>query len=259
MAGWRIAAAVEYDTQIADTYRFNRVCEHEPTTDPDATLFLQSDLSDERMRLNVIDAIRRKHGNEICATILGWQPCQRFSHEGCRSKDDLRNNLAGVFLQMVEALQPQIVVLENVEGLLTFNKGQVLIELQGALSALGYKLGSKPWLLSAEQYGVPQMRRRVFLVAAKDIIPTPPNPIFRLCRGRRESDNSLKLFPDLPAPITVGEALVDLPMLIKARQLLSDEESPREPINGERNYSLWLKGLMSVEGMLEAASNRRSL
>jgi DNA (cytosine-5)-methyltransferase 1 len=106
-------------------------------------------------------------------------------------------------------LRPRAVVMENVEGLLSYKKGAVLRDLIETLRELGYSIDA-PWILAAEQYGVPQMRRRVFLVASSESPIRQPEPSFARCLGRRETDRSAYV---LPYPVTAGEALAGLPPL----------------------------------------------
>ena len=177
--------------------------------------------------------------------MVGGPPCQGFSHAGWRSADDSRNNFAVVFLEFVEALKPSLVVLENVEGLLTFDKGRVIADLQKALMDLGYCVGTRPWVLNAEQYGVPQMRRRVFLVGIRGCqVPEPPPVLFEKCKGRRESLEPRGLFESLPYPVTAGEALYGLPPLMDSSFPIGADDHYRH------GFNRWIKGLISIEEML---------
>jgi|GEM_PF-327880 len=249
LAGWKVAAAVEYDSQIAATYCFNRPCEREPNPNSGHTLFLESDLSKRREVTAAIEAVRHKLKGAELGAVFGGPPCQGFSHAGWRMKNDARNDLPIAFLDIVEALRPRLVVLENVEGLLTFEKGRVISDLQEALLDLGYSVGAKPWVLCAEQYGVPQMRRRVFLVGTRGCMPPiPPPPIFERCHGRRESTGVRGLFTPLPYPITAGEALDGLPLLMERR----DKGKAEEPRN--RGFLLWLRGLLSADDLFTNAA-----
>jgi DNA (cytosine-5)-methyltransferase 1 len=237
LAGCPVVAAVEYDANIGATYQANRPCEVEPEPGSGKTLFLLKDLSRKDEQDEVIRAVRAKvEGREVGA-VFGGPPCQGFSHAGWRSSGDSRNTLAGAFLRIVEELKPRLVVLENVEGLLTFNKGKTIGDITRVFRELGYQVGAQPWVLCAEQYGVPQMRRRVFVVGVREgPVPPPPPPVFAQCRGRRERAEDLSLFRELPYPITVAEALDGLPPLMRRRR---DKAS----LNGQRPaYGRWLKG-----------------
>lgn len=97
--------------------------------------------------------------------LVAGTPCQSFSVAGLRGGlDDARGNLALVFARMVEYLRPRWVVWENVPGVLSSNGGRDFASIIGAFSELGYSCAWR--ILDAQYYGVPQRRRRVFLVAS---------------------------------------------------------------------------------------------
>ena len=93
----------------------------------------------------------------------GGTPCQSFSVAGLRKgMDDPRGNLALVFLGIVDQLRPRWVVWENVPGVLSSNGGRDFGSFVGALGQLGYGWAYR--ILDAQYFGVPQRRRRVFVV-----------------------------------------------------------------------------------------------
>lgn len=96
--------------------------------------------------------------------VIGGPPCQPFSQIGYqRGKRDLRDGFP-IFLDAVNRIRPKIAIVENVRGLLFRNKdylGQVMFELE----RFGYSVDAK--LIKAYEYGVPQKRERVVIVASK--------------------------------------------------------------------------------------------
>lgn len=95
--------------------------------------------------------------------LVGGTPCQSFSNAGLRrGLDDERGNLALEYCRLVDRLRPQWLVWENVAGVLSSNKGRDFAALIGALDELRYHLAWR--VLDARYWGVPQRRRRVFLV-----------------------------------------------------------------------------------------------
>lgn len=95
--------------------------------------------------------------------LVGGTPCQSFSVAGRRrGLADERGNLALVFARLVDALRPRWVVWENVPGALSSGKGRDFGAILGALVELGYGLAWR--VLDAQFIGVPQRRRRVFVV-----------------------------------------------------------------------------------------------
>jgi len=95
---------------------------------------------------------------------VGGTPCQSFSVAGLRKGfDDSRGNLALTFIAMVEHFKPEWVVWENVPGVLSSSGGRDFGSFLGALGQLGYGFAYR--VLDAQYFGVPQRRRRVFVVA----------------------------------------------------------------------------------------------
>lgn len=95
--------------------------------------------------------------------LVGGTPCQSFSVSGLRGGlADARGNLALEFARLAQALRSRWVVWENVPGVLSSHGGRDFASIVGALVELGY--GCAWRVVDAQFYGVPQRRRRVFLV-----------------------------------------------------------------------------------------------
>ena len=105
------------------------------------------------------------NGKEV-EGIIGGPPCIGFSTVGNRSPDDPRNMLVFFFIKWVEYFKPRFFVMENVKGILTMGKGQVVEKIKKIYSEIGYKC--KMQVLLAAEYGVPQLRERVFFIGTKD-------------------------------------------------------------------------------------------
>jgi len=96
--------------------------------------------------------------------LVGGTPCQSFSVAGLRKGlDDPRGNLALTFIAMVDHYRPEWVMWENVPGVLSSSEGRDFGSFLGALGQLGYGFAYR--VLDAQYFGVPQRRRRVFVVA----------------------------------------------------------------------------------------------
>lgn len=95
--------------------------------------------------------------------LVGGTPCQSFSVAGLRGglADD-RGNLALEFLRLAQRVRPRWVVWENVPGVLSSNGGRDFGSILGGLVELGYGFAYR--VLDAQHFGVPQRRRRVFVV-----------------------------------------------------------------------------------------------
>jgi len=95
--------------------------------------------------------------------LVGGTPCQAFSVAGLRKGlDDPRGNLTLTFLAMADHFKPSWVVWENVPGVLS-DKGNAFGQFLSGLGELGYQYAYR--VLDAQHFGVPQRRRRVFVVA----------------------------------------------------------------------------------------------
>jgi DNA (cytosine-5)-methyltransferase 1 len=101
----------------------------------------------------------------------------------------------------VNAIKPEIFIMENVPGILTMRKGEAFKEIVASFEAVGYTVNA-PFKLNAEEFGVPQKRKRVFIVGSlKKVEITSPKILFS-----RTEDT-------LPYPISVGEAIGGLPKI----------------------------------------------
>lgn len=111
--------------------------------------------------------------------LAGCPPCQGFSSmrtlNGKKQILDDRNNLIFDFLRIAKELMPKAIMMENVPGLM---KDARLKKFKEALEKLGYKFGQTPTVLNVAEYGVPQRRRRMILIASrKGVIEFPPKEI----------------------------------------------------------------------------------
>lgn len=128
--------------------------------------------------------------------IVGGTPCQSFSIAGLRGGlADARGNLALEFARLVDAVRPRWFVWENVPGVLSINGGRDFGAIIRALAELGYGLAWR--VLDARYFGVPQRRRRVFLVgnsrstAAAAAVLFEPESVRRYSPPRREAGKDI--------------------------------------------------------------------
>ncbi len=95
--------------------------------------------------------------------LVGGTPCQSFSQAGIKSGiNDPRGQLMLTFLGIIERYRPRWVLWENVPGVLSTHGGRDFGSLLGGLAQLGYGWAYR--VLNAKWFGVPQRRRRVFVV-----------------------------------------------------------------------------------------------
>jgi DNA (cytosine-5)-methyltransferase 1 len=128
-------------------------------------------------------------------------------------RTDDRNELFRVMLQAAAVLRPKIILLENVREIITYNDGAIISEIEEAL-ATNYTIAVR--ILNAADYGVPQMRRRAFIVAVRNDIrgETLAEAFFPLPTHIATSETvGLKtLQGDRGKHVTVWEAIGDLPL-----------------------------------------------
>ncbi|OQB14959.1 MAG: Modification methylase HaeIII [Firmicutes bacterium ADurb.Bin193] len=96
--------------------------------------------------------------------VIGGPPCQSYSTLGKRRMDE-RANLFKQYKRLLHMLNPKAFIFENVVGILSMDNGMLFIKIRKEFEELGYKLEYK--VLNAVEFGVPQMRERVFLVGIK--------------------------------------------------------------------------------------------
>jgi len=106
---------------------------------------------------------REEFSRQAIDLLVGGTPCQSFSLAGLRRGiEDPRGNLALVFLRLASIARPRWIVWENVPGVLSSGRGRDFGAFLGGLGQLGYGWAYR--VLDAQYFGVPQRRRRVFVV-----------------------------------------------------------------------------------------------
>ena len=138
--------------------------------------------------------------------IIGGPPCIGFSSVGNRKPDDPRNTLIFFFIKWVEHFKPNFFVMENVRGILSMAKGQVVKKIKKMFSDIGYKC--KMQTLLAADYGVPQLRERVFFIGTKN---GSLNSL-KIIKTNRKDSKQRTLFnvDSLPSYLKVKDAISDI-------------------------------------------------
>ena len=135
--------------------------------------------------------------------LVGGTPCQSFSVAGLRKGlDDPRGNLALVFLGLADKLKPRWIVWENVPGVLSSAGGRDFGSFLGALVELGYGFAYR--VLDAQHFGVPQRRRRVFVVACLGDWRAPAEVLLESDCVRRDPSSRRKKGQDTPSSAESG-------------------------------------------------------
>jgi len=137
-----------------------------------------------------------------CDIIIGGFPCQGFSVANTkRNINDERNQLYKQLMRVINAKQPRFFLAENVKGIFSLAKGEVLKMILNDLASMGYKVQAK--VLNAADYGVPQLRQRVFFVGIRNDV----NYSFDYPTPTHSADGS----DGLHKWVGVGDALAVLP------------------------------------------------
>ena len=190
-AGFDVAASVEVDPVHAAVHHYNF---------PASVAICRSVVSLSGAQIRSLAGIGDRDIDAVC----GGAPCQGFSTIGKRALDDPRNNLVQHFCRLVRELQPKYAVFENVRGLTMGAHKAFLNEIIETLSADGYTVNLPYQVLNAADHGVPQDRKRLFLLAAR--------------HGQVLPD-----YPGKAARVTVLEAIGDLPDADQFEALLGSD------------------------------------
>lgn len=166
-AGYDVVAAVELDATHAGAHHYNF-----PLTE-----MVRSDVA-LLSGQNLLEAAARgwrRHGRRgiqpAIDVVFGGPSCQGFSMIGQRRVDDERNKLVGEFARLVSEVRPRAFCLENVPGLMDRRFEATIDEAMLRLSMSGYHLLPEPQILNAIDFGVPQIRKRVFIIGTLDCEP----------------------------------------------------------------------------------------
>lgn len=146
--------------------------------------------------------------------IYGGPPCQSFSQAGKqKGTSDHRGNLIYEFMRFVETLRPKAFVMENVSNLKGVENGQLISRLISDFGKLGYATNAT--VLTAADYGTPQLRRRVFITGILSTIGKPAFPVPNHSATPSLLDKSYR---------TVVEAFDNLPLALPHGNLKEELE-----------------------------------
>lgn len=179
-AGFKNLLAVEFNKDFAETYKKN-FPRHNLIVDDIKNVTEQQ----------IYDIIK----NEKVDVIIGGPPCQGFSIAGNIGRnfiDDDRNRLFKEFVRFVKIIKPRVFVLENVAAMERYDKGKTIKEIVSSFKEIGYDIKYK--VLNAVNFGVPQERRRIFIVGTL-------------------GENNFEYPQEINKIVTVKDAIDDLPKL----------------------------------------------
>ncbi len=217
--GFENVFSIDFDKSSCQTYKRNF---------PDNTL-IEKDIKD----LTKEEILELSKGKEV-DIIIGGTPCQGFSMAGNIGRsflDDPRNHLFKEFARVVSIIKPKFFIIENVARVYNHNKGKTRKEIISLFSKLGYETECK--ILNAADYGVPQIRNRVFFIGNRIHLPNKfPEKTFDKNAQATISNKKMKKWK------TIKEAIDDLPKL-------NSGETSNIPNHGAMNHSESMLNKMS--------------
>ncbi|MDQ2074760.1 DNA cytosine methyltransferase [Haloarcula sp. H-GB4] len=155
-AGFDLVHAVEVDDDARSTFARNR-----------------DEVKAEEMTMDIRDVdtseITDLVGHDTVDLVAGGPPCQGFSEVVSPDGSDDRNHLFTYFIQWVNELQPEAALFENVRGMENTDDGRFLDAVKESFNNIGYEV--TPHVVTASDFGVPQHRRRLIVLAFKGSAP----------------------------------------------------------------------------------------
>ncbi len=176
--------------------------------------------------------------------LVGGPPCQGFSTIGNRisadperrKKTDSRNDLFREYIRILRFLKPKVFLMENVKGLLTRDKGAVFNEMKKQFYQTGYQFNHV--ILNAADFGVPQIRERVFFYGTRLGLPmSPPKATHGEGKGLKPYITVQEVISDLAhngkhaknhVPLKHGEINLQRYSLIPEGGRLPEDQLPKE-------------------------------
>ena len=207
-AGYDIVLGVDYDEAALKTFKENH----------GGAETMKLDLFDHKNIDIIIDYLRIN--NIDLDVLVGGPPCQGFSVAGPRNMNDKRNTLYTAMVKLAGRVKPQAVVLENVPGMVQTNGGIGAKRVVEDFAKIGYRM--VPKLLYGPDYGLPQIRKRVFFVGLRDgsedfVFPEP--------------------FVNKDCYVTCEQAVGDLPSLqTKSGEIIYGEEEQEYAMPPQNEY-----------------------
>ena len=174
LAGCDVIGCCEIDPKMNEVYVKNHCPKYNYLMDiRQFNLIQNNDLPTELFSLDILD---------------GSPPCTTFSISGDREEswgkkkkfregqsEQTLDDLSFVFIETVNKLQPKVVIMENVEGLILGNAFTYVHRIYKQFDESGYKVNH--WLLKGEKMGIPQKRHRVFFIAIRNDVGINPSDL----------------------------------------------------------------------------------
>lgn len=194
-AGIKVVAGFDNESRAIEVYNYNHNYRGAKGHVVDLGLLSGQDLLD-------------KAGVKDVDLIVGGPPCQAFSIIGKRRGfEDKRGRLINDFVRLISEIQPQAFILENVANLARFNNGEVVQSMVKDFNSLGYLI--KYQVLPVAFYGVPQLRKRLFMIGITGVsdFKFPPEPTHEI----KNNQSEWVLLDGKKPFLSTKEAIGDLP------------------------------------------------
>ena len=155
-AGWEVVAGIDIDGGLATTYERNN---------PSAR-FINADI--KKINIEEVDSLLKGCSRKELL-LAGCAPCQPFSKQrrGPRSRNGVEGTLMGEFGRLVRLLRPKVILMENVPGIARVPGFSAYRRFLQTLRVCGYSIDQ--CTLNARDFGVPQHRRRLVLLAVLEV------------------------------------------------------------------------------------------
>ncbi len=220
-AGFKVLAAFDREDRHVSTYNMNF------GEGAARSLDLENATGDEVRELSGL-------GKKRLDVVFGGPPCQGFSIGGKRDLTDKRNLLVYSFVRLVRQLRPAYFVMENVDGLLQPYALPVLKSFCRRARLAGYEIVTPIRILDAAKHGVPQRRRRCFVLGYKKNLTPPAYPTSTPITD----EEGRTYYP------TVRDAILDLPDVDKHSQLF-ELDGFAGPLGAPSHYARLMRGELS--------------
>lgn len=151
------------------------------------------DLTLEETKQKIYKCVEKDRIDLIC----GGPPCQGFSLAGKRFVDDPRNKLFKEYLHILTHIMPKVFVMENVDGMRSMQGGKVYEEIIKSFSDAGYNVTSN--FLYANEYGVPQKRKRLIIIGTRKDLNLDPQSLYpSKVEGEITAEMAIKDLENIP-------------------------------------------------------------
>jgi DNA (cytosine-5)-methyltransferase 1 len=208
-AGFETVAVVDNWNEALETFKINR---------KNSALTILGDVLDTEVRNEIIDIAR----SETVDLVIGGPPCQDFSSAGQRNGNGHNSNLTPLFAEIVAAIKPTWVVMENVNTIRSIGEAQ-LGKCKEILRKAGY--GITIAILSAADFGVPQDRKRLFLMGRMN--GKDDEMLIHMVQGKKPPVTVREFMPEIALGENATEYYYRHPRSYKRRAIFSiDEVSP---------------------------------